>query len=254
MFYYPSRFVKDTNALWYFCADIVYVLFSLEIFINKYKKFCNIFPFNDSMSIFKKGSGSLKNLFFEAGWNREYVVFVKFSDNLFALNQRDILLSSQFISEKRSSMLCLKEINWYCQQAWLDLVFLSIYKDHLRKLRRAMGLRWIPGAHHIRCLGRQIFWCYYRRYRRCIHFGLRDFFWIILNMYHLFHIALVYVKIFHDLLCQMLFEDLWKLITHIRSFSRDLIIWRTNPKIVCSVEVLIWKPNCFGKRSLFSTK
>ena len=140
---------------------------------------------------FKKGSGSLKNLFFEAGWNREYVVFVKFSDNLFALNQRDILLSSQFISEKRSSMLCLKEINWYCQQAWLDLVFLSIYKDHLRKLRRAMGLRWIPGAHHIRCLGRQIFWCYYRRYRRCIDIGLRDILWTILSMYRLSHKALV---------------------------------------------------------------
>ena len=34
---------------------------------------------------------------------KEYFVFVKFSDNLFALNQRDISLSSQLISEKRSS-------------------------------------------------------------------------------------------------------------------------------------------------------
>ena len=98
------------------------------------------------LSIFKKGIGSLKNLFFEAGWNRAYFVFVKFSDNLFALNQRDILLSSQ---KKGYLRLCLKEINWYCQQTWLDLAFLSIYKDHLGKLRRAMGPRWIPGAHDI---------------------------------------------------------------------------------------------------------
>ena len=33
----------------------------------------------------------------------EYFVFVKFSGNLFALNQWDILLRSQAISEKRSS-------------------------------------------------------------------------------------------------------------------------------------------------------
>ena len=55
------------------------------------------------LSTFKKGSVSLKNLFFEGGWNREYIVFVKFSDNLFVLNQRDISVSSQFTSEKRSS-------------------------------------------------------------------------------------------------------------------------------------------------------
>ena len=55
------------------------------------------------LSIFKKGSGSVKNIFFEVGRNREYFVFAKFNHNLFALNQRDILLSSQFISEKRSS-------------------------------------------------------------------------------------------------------------------------------------------------------
>ena len=48
------------------------------------------------LSIFKKSSSSLKNLFFffEAGWNREYFIFVKFSDNLLALNQKDISLSS----------------------------------------------------------------------------------------------------------------------------------------------------------------
>ena len=47
----------------------------------------NLVTFSLSMTIlfiFEKGSGSLKNLFFEAGWNREYVVFVTFSDNLFA--------------------------------------------------------------------------------------------------------------------------------------------------------------------------
>ena len=41
------------------------------------------------LSISKKGSGSLKNIFFDTGRNKEYFVFVKFSDNLFALNQRD---------------------------------------------------------------------------------------------------------------------------------------------------------------------
>ena len=51
------------------------------------------------LSIFKKGSGSFK-IFFDAGLNREYFVFIKFSDNLFALNQRDISLSSQFMSKK----------------------------------------------------------------------------------------------------------------------------------------------------------
>ena len=46
----------------------------------------------------------------------EYFVSVKFSDNLFALNQRDVLLSLQF--EKKDHLrLCLKEINWYCRQA-----------------------------------------------------------------------------------------------------------------------------------------
>ena len=88
------------------------------------------------LSIFKKGSDSLKNLFFfEAGWNMEYFAFVKFSDNLFALNQWDILLRSQAFSEKQ----CLKAINWYRQQTLLDLVFLSIFKDHLRKLWREMA-------------------------------------------------------------------------------------------------------------------
>ena len=70
-------------------------------------------------------------------------------------------LNSQFISKKGQLRLCLKEINWYCQQTWLDLVFLSIYKDHLRKLRRVMGPGWILGRHHIGYLSRQIFWCYH---------------------------------------------------------------------------------------------
>ena len=60
----------------------------------------------------------------------EYFASVKFSDNLFALNQRDVLLSLQF-----------KKKDWYCRQAWQDLVFLGIYKDQLRKLRRAMWPR-----------------------------------------------------------------------------------------------------------------
>ena len=70
----------------------------------------------------------------------EYFVSVKFSDNLFALNQRDVLLSLQF-KKKDHLRLCLKEINWYCRQAWQDLVFQGIYKDQLRKLRRAMWPR-----------------------------------------------------------------------------------------------------------------
>ena len=36
-------------------------------------------------------------------------------------------------------------------------VFLNIQKDDLCKLRRTMRPRWIPGTHHIRCLGRQTF-------------------------------------------------------------------------------------------------
>ena len=60
------------------------------------------------LSIFKKDSGSLKFFFFfffffEAGWNREYFVSVQFSNNVFALNQRDTFSSLQFISEKSSS-------------------------------------------------------------------------------------------------------------------------------------------------------
>ena len=62
------------------------------------------------LSIFKKGSDSLKNLFFEAGWNREYFIFVKFSDNLFALNQRDVLLSSSSYQKKKSPT-CMPERN-----------------------------------------------------------------------------------------------------------------------------------------------
>ena len=113
------------------------------------------------LPIFKKGSGSLKNLFFEAGWNREYFVFVKFSDNVFT---REIFCWVHSSHQKKGHLrLRLKEINWYRQQTWLDLVFLNIYKDHLRKLRITMGPRWIPGAHHIRCLARQICSCYYWR-------------------------------------------------------------------------------------------
>ena len=55
------------------------------------------------LSIFKKGSGSLKNLFFRLDEIENILFFVKFSNNLFALNQRDILLSSEFILEKMSS-------------------------------------------------------------------------------------------------------------------------------------------------------
>ena len=44
------------------------------------------------LAIFKKGSGSLKKSLFEAGWNSEYFVSVKFTDSLFALNETDILL------------------------------------------------------------------------------------------------------------------------------------------------------------------
>ena len=224
--YYSSRFLKYTNAFWYFCADILYVLFPWEVFINKYfKKFCNICSSSFCnilifWSIFKKVNGSLK-IFFEAGWNREYFVFVKISDNSFALNQRDILLRSQFILEKRSSTFMPAKNKLLLSANMTDLVFLSIYKDRLCKLRRAMGSRWIPRTHHIRYLGRQISWCDYRRHRRCIDFGLKDNFWTIINMYRLFHIVLVYVKVFHDLLCQILFKDLWKLITHIRFFSKD---------------------------------
>ena len=54
--YYSSRFVKDTNAFWYFCAGMVYMLFPWEVFINKYtKKFCNIFSFNDNITHFQEG-------------------------------------------------------------------------------------------------------------------------------------------------------------------------------------------------------
>ena len=155
-------------------------------------------------------------------------------------------------------MLCLKEINWYCQQAWLDLVFLSIYKDHLRKLRRAIGPRWIPGAHHIRCLGREIFWCCYRRCRRCIDIGLRD-----LNHFELLnHSKHVPFIPYSFSLCKSIswftvsnaFLRSMKTPNTYSFFSKDLVILRTNSKIACSVEVLIWKPNCFEKRRLFSTK
>ena len=69
--------------------------------------------------------------------------------NLFALNQRAILLSSQLISKKGHLRLCLKEINWYRQQICLDLVILSIYKDHLRKSKRERGQQRISRAQHI---------------------------------------------------------------------------------------------------------
>ena len=95
---------------------------------------------------------------------KEYFVFVKFSDNLFALNQRDISLSSQLISEKRSSTSERNKLVSPGNMTGFSFFF-SIYRDHLGKLRRAMGPRWIPGVHHIRYLGRQISKCYYRRHR-----------------------------------------------------------------------------------------
>ena len=111
MLYYSSKFAKDTNAFWYFCRDIVYVLFHERF--SSISTWGNFVTFSLSMtivSIFKKGSDSLKNLFFffffffflRLGemWN---IFFVKFSDHLFALNQWDILLRSQVISEKMSS-------------------------------------------------------------------------------------------------------------------------------------------------------
>ena len=42
-------------------------------------------------------------------FKKGYFVFVKFSENLLTLNQRDILLSSQFISKKGHLRLCLKD-------------------------------------------------------------------------------------------------------------------------------------------------
>ena len=68
--------------------------------------------YQDSMailSIFKRAVVLLKIFFFEAAWNREYFAFVKFSDNLFALSQRDISFSSRFVSEKRSSKFILEK-------------------------------------------------------------------------------------------------------------------------------------------------
>ena len=78
--YYSSRFLKYTNAFWYFCADIVYVLFPWEVFINKVISTPrNFVTFSLSMtvlSIFEKGSGSLKNLLSGAGWNRNILFLV----------------------------------------------------------------------------------------------------------------------------------------------------------------------------------
>ena len=82
------------------------MLFPRDVIISKYiKKLAIILSFNENIIHFKKGSGSLKNIFYfilRLGEKRIFF-FVKFSDNLFALNQRDISLSSQLISEKRSS-------------------------------------------------------------------------------------------------------------------------------------------------------
>ena len=51
--------------------------------------------------------------------------------------------------KKRSSM-SIPEINKLVSSVnSLDLVFLSIYEDHLRKLRREMGRQRIPRALHI---------------------------------------------------------------------------------------------------------
>ena len=93
----------------------------------------NCVTFSVSMaisSIFKRVSGSLKNLFFDAGWNWEYFVFATFSGNLYALNQRDILLSSQFILEKKSSTF-MSERNKLVSSA--NMIGFS-FSEHLRRL------------------------------------------------------------------------------------------------------------------------
>ena len=129
--------------------------------------------------------------------------------------------------------------------------FLSLYKNHLCKLRRAMGPRWIPGAHHVRYL---VDWFF------DVSIDVTDDVLISVGkitfepFYRSFHIALAYVKVLHDLLCQFTFLRSMKTPYAYLFFSKELVILRTNSKIACSVEVLIWKPNCFGKRSLFSTK
>ena len=80
-------------------------------------------------------------------WKRcfknETKIFKRKKDNLFAVNQGDVLLSSQFISEKRSSTF-KPERNKFVSPA--NMTGFSFP----RKLRRAMGLRWIPGAHETR--------------------------------------------------------------------------------------------------------
>ena len=68
------------------------------------------------------------------------------------------------------------------------------FPEHLKrlftKIKRSNGPNWVPSAHHIRYLDRQIFWCYYRRHRPYIDLGLKGNFWTILNMCRLFHIVL----------------------------------------------------------------
>ena len=116
-------------------------------------KICNIFPCSLQHYIFSRRVVVLLiRLFylficlfiylfiylFEAGRNIEYLVPVKFTDNLFALNQRVILLSSQFIYKKIHLRLCLKEIYWYQNLFALNQRTISLSsqliskKDHLR--------------------------------------------------------------------------------------------------------------------------
>ena len=81
----------------------------------------------EMLSIFKKDSGSPKNLFLEAGSNKEYFVFVKFSDNFFVLNETNILLNSQLISETRPSTF-MPEIKKLV--SWANMTGLS-FSEHL---------------------------------------------------------------------------------------------------------------------------
>ena len=209
MLYYSSKFAKDTNAFWYFCRDIVYVLFHERF--SSISTWGNFVTFSLSMtivSIFKKGSDSLKNLFFFFffffffwGWVKCGIFFLLNSAIIYLLWTSEIFCYVHRSYQKKCHLsLCLKEVNWYRQQTLLDLVFLSIF-NIIYVNYEEWWPKMDPWVHHIRLLSRQIFWCYCRHHRRCIEFGLKDNFWTTINMHHK---ALVYLNVFHDLLCQML--------------------------------------------------
>ena len=85
--------------------------------------------------IFKTGSFRGKSSLLDFLWKSVYLVFLLFKDNLFALNQSSVFVSSSLTFVKSYEYFYGNKKGLYRRQTLLDLNYRTYYWDHLHKLR-----------------------------------------------------------------------------------------------------------------------